>query len=369
MDNTVKKTPLYDIHKAAGGNIVDFAGWALPVQYVGVIEEHRNTRTNASLFDICHMGEIMVTGDEAVPFLQKLLTNDLDRLKVGYCFYSVICNERGKSLDDCFVYKMADDRFTIVVNAANTGKIVSWMESNVSGFKAEVRNLSDAMGKLDLQGPASQGILEVFLGQECSEDSWPRFSFRELQLQDRGLMISRTGYTGEDGFELYMAWDQAPVVWEKLMEAGKDRGLAPAGLGSRDSLRLEACYSLYGHELDEDSTPVESGLGWVVREKACDFFGKDVLLRQKKEGVPRRMVAFEMTERAIPRNGYPLTAGGREVGIVTSGGYGPTLEKNIGLGFIDKAFAEPGTEISVNVRGKDKSAIVVKRPFYTYRGL
>jgi len=368
MDNTVRKTPLYDIHKAAGGNIVDFAGWALPVQYVGVIEEHKNTRTKASLFDICHMGEIMVSGPEAIPFLQKLMTNDLDRLNTGYCFYSLICDEGGKSLDDCFVYKMADDRFTVVINAANIEKIVSWMETHASGFNAEVRNLSDAMGKLDLQGPASQSILEAFLGQDCSEERWPRFSFRELQFQDRGLMVSRTGYTGEDGFELYMAWDQAPVIWERLMEAGKGKGLAPAGLGSRDSLRLEACYSLYGHELDENSTPVESGLGWVVREKSCDFFGKEILLKQKNEGVARRIIAFEMTERAIPRNGYILTVGGKEAGIVTSGGYGPTLDKNIGLGFIDKAYAEPGTEICVSIRGKEKTAVVVKRPFYSYKG-
>jgi len=372
VNDNVKKTPLFEEHQAAGGKIVDFAGWALPVQYTGVIEEHRNTRSRASLFDTSHMGELQISGKDAAPYLQTLITNDLERLSTGSCFYGVICNEQGKSLDDCFVYQMAEDRFFMVINASNIEKIVSWMNSKISSYQVEVKNLSDNMGKIDLQGPCAQAILEKFLGAECSEELWPRFTFKELTFRNLDLLISRTGYTGEDGFELYMDSEQTPAVWKALLEAGKDKGLAPAGLGARDTLRLESCYSLYGHELDEESTPVESGLSWVVRDKDSDYFGKEILLKQKKEGVPRKMVAFEMTERAIPRHGYPLEVEGpegwKEVGIVTSGGFSPSFEKNIGLGFIDKEYADIGTLIGVNVRGRQKKAVVVKRPFYTYKG-
>lgn len=373
MDDSVKKTPLYDIHCAAGGKMVDFAGWALPVQFTGVIEEHLNTRQRASLFDTCHMGELMLSGAGASAFLQSLITNDMDLLKPGSCFYTLLCNEEGKSLDDCFVYHLEEELFMVVCNASNIEKLVHWMNSKLSGHDARLEDRSPGMGKIDLQGPAALPILERMIDQDCSEEAWPRFTLRRVILEDLDLWISRTGYTGEDGFEFYMDSHHAPALWNRLMEAGKKQGLAPAGLGARDTLRLESCYSLYGHELDEETTPVESGLGWVVRNSEAPFFGKEILLKQKKEGVPRRMVAFEMTERAIPRQGYSLEislddGSTKEAGIVTSGGYSPTLEKNIGLGFIQKEFAQPGTAILVNVRGRTKKAVVVKRPFYNFKG-
>jgi len=314
------------------------------------------------------MGEIQVAGEEALDFLSFVLTNDISRLKEGYSFYSVICNQQGFCLEDCFVSRISDELFLLVVNAGNRQKIFHWLRKQGASYNVEIQDLSVKLGKLDLQGPLAQSLLEDYLELPCDEKDWPRFSFKNVLIKDVNHMISRTGYTGEDGFEFYVPAGFAPVLWEALLVLGREKGLRPAGLGARDSLRLEAGYSLYGHELDESVTPVEAGLGWVVRDRPGDFSGKEVLLAQKEGGVAKKLTAFEMVDKGVPRQNYKVFLDNKEVGRITSGGYGPTLDKQIGLAFISGAMVKPGQSIDIDIRGRKKKAVVVTRPFYPYRG-
>ena len=342
--------------------MVPFAGWSMPVQFTGIIPEHTHTREKATLFDTSHMGEFLILGRDALGFLQYIMTNDLEKLSPGGSGYSVICNEQGYALDDCFIYMFSREKFLVVVNASNTISDFQWMQSRSHGFEVTMEDISSRMAKLDIQGPRSGEILERTF--KIEQESLKRFQF--IELPGENLICSRTGYTGEDGFELYIETKAALNVWDRLFQSEDD--LIPAGLGARDSLRLESCYSLYGHELDTTITPVEAGLGWAVRTYKDNFIGKDVLQRQKEAGTQRKLIAFEMERRIIPRHGCKILYGREESGYVTSGTFSPTLQKSIGLGFMQTDHVTIGAEIGIEIRDKTYAAKIVKKPFYKYKG-
>ena len=355
---TVQKTPFYDRQMAMGAKMIPFAGWSLPLQYIGIIQEHIHTRTKASLFDTSHMGEFLITGRGALGFLQYIMTNDMEKLSPGGSIYSVMCNEDGYTLDDCFIYMFSPEKFLVVVNASNITSDFQWMKDHSHNFAITMEDRSPLVAKLDIQGPRAGEILEKTF--KVDQENLKRFQLMELP--EEKLTCSRTGYTGEDGFELYIEKEAALEVWDRLFQS--DEELAPAGLGARDSLRLESCYSLYGHELSTALTPVEAGLGWAVRTYKENFIGKEVLQRQKEGGTEKRLVAFEMETRAIPRQGYKIFYKEEESGFVTSGTFSPTLQKSIGLGYVKSGRASVGERISIKIRDKIHAAIVVKKPFY-----
>lgn len=340
---------------------MDFAGWEMPVQYSGLMEEHRAVREAAGLFDVSHMGEVRVRGAEAESFLQNLTPNDVSKLKPGRAHYSGLLNEEGRYLDDLLVYRLAEDDFLLVVNASNADTDFDWIASHAPDG-VEVENVSDRYALLALQGPRAVEIL-----QELTDTDLPAiryYRFAEGEVDGRPAILSRTGYTGEDGFELYVAPEDAPHLWDRLLEIGADRGLLPAGLGARDTLRMEAGMALYGHEIDDTTTPLEAGLNWVVKLDKGDFIGRDVLARQKEGRVDRKLVGFEVVGRGIAREGHPVKVGGEEAGRVTSGTHSPTFGKALGMAYVPAEHAEPGTEIVLDIRGKDVAARVVELPFY-----
>jgi aminomethyltransferase len=341
-----------------------FAGWSLPVYYTSIIAEHLHTRAAAGIFDISHMGELQVSGKGAHAFLQSVMSNDLDRLQAGRCFYSAMCNERGGTVDDCFIYEFTPENFWVIVNAANIRKDFDWLESHTAGFEVEVDDLSAGLAKIDLQGPLSGTILQNLTPHPLARVK--RFDVFKALITDLPCTISRSGYTGEDGFEIYTENNNAAPLWNALLES--DRRVKPVGLGARDTLRIEACYSLYGHELTEDISPVEAGIGWVVREKKASFPGKAELLRQKKQGTARTLVAFKMLDRAIPRPDYEIYASERPCGTVSSGCYAPGFKIPLGMGFVPAGSAAPDTTIRIKIRDKFHDAHIVRRPFYIYKG-
>lgn len=365
MEN-LKKTTLYEEHVKAGGKIVDFGGWALPVQYSGILEEIAAVRKRAGLFDVSHMGEIMVRGERSLEFLQRLMTNDIGKLVDGQVMYTLMCYNTGGVVDDLLVYRFDAEKFLLVVNASNTEKDWLWLlEQNQEGV--ELENISAATAQLALQGPLGQGILQKLTGQDLSEIGFFRFK-DEVEVAGHKCLVSRTGYTGEDGFEIYCQPESAPSVWAAILEAGQEEGALPAGLGARDTLRFEANLPLYGHEISPEITPLEAGLGFFVRlKKEGDFLGKSVMLRQKEKGLPRKVVGLTMIDRGIPRAEYPVFAqaeGGEEVGFVTTGSYSPTVDKNIANALVRAQYLEPGTILWVGVRNRRLKAEVTKLPFY-----
>ncbi|MBW2984148.1 glycine cleavage system aminomethyltransferase GcvT [Candidatus Woesearchaeota archaeon] len=358
----MKETVLKKEHEALGAKMIEFGGWLMPVYYTSVIDEHNTTRNSAGLFDICHMGEIIIKGNGAFKFVQKLITNDLSKLTKGKAFYAAMCYENGTTVDDLFVYFLNDDEYMLVVNASNTEKDLEWIKTNSNDFDVKIIDKSNETAKLDLQGPKAEEILQKLTNVNLSE--LKRFSFIEGEVNGVKTIISRTGYTGEDGFELYSDANKAIEMWNKLLEIGKESGLKPIGLGARDTLRIEACYSLYGHELSNDITPLEAGIGFVVKFEK-DFIGKDSLLEQK-ENKKRKIIAFEMIDRGIPRANYEIMKNNEKIGIVTSGTFSPTLKKNIGLGIVKIEHANIDNEIDIMIRDKSYKAKVVKRPFYAF---
>src|SRR3989338_2864163 len=352
------RTPLYSEHTALGARLVEFGGWDMPVCYSTITDEHNNVRKNAGLFDICHMGEIFVEGNGSIDFLQKIITNDLNKLSSGKAFYTCMCNDSGGVLDDLFVYKFNDDKFMMVVNAANIEKDFNWLASHSFG-DVVLTNKSDETAKLDLQGPNSQQILQKLTQFDLS--GMNRFSFAQDTVNDVDAIISRTGYTAEDGFEIYFEASKAAEIWRKLLDEGKEHGLKPIGLGARDTLRTEACYSLYGHELNEEITPLEADVGFVVKLNK-EFIGKGALLDAPK----RKVVAFEMKDKLIGRNGYEVFYGNKKIGSVTSGTFSPTFQKSIGMAMIDIDFARAGTVFDIIIRDKMNTAEVVPKPIYKY---
>jgi aminomethyltransferase len=353
----LKRTPLYSCHQEAGARLVDFAGWEMPVQYTGVIEEHRAVRTAAGLFDVSHMGEVRVKGSGAESLLQRLTPNDVSKLAPGRAHYSGLLTERGTYVDDVLVYRLGADDFLVVVNASNAGRDYEWIASRADGG-VEVTDESDRYALLALQGPRAVEILEPLATPGATALRY--YGFLQGEVAGVPALISRTGYTGEDGFELYLAPEDAPAVWRRLLEAGAQ----PAGLGARDTLRLEAAMALYGHEIDESTTPFEAGLGWVVKLDKGDFLGRGALAAQREQGIPRKLVGFEVQGRGIARQGHGVLSEGETVGAVTSGTWSPTFEKALGMAYVPQSLAAPGTSLTLDVRGKPVSAVVADLPFY-----
>lgn len=358
----LKKTPLNEAHRALGAKMVDFGGWDMPVQYKGIIEEHKAVRTKAGLFDVSHMGEIRVKGPDALKLVQKLITNDASKLEIGQIQYAIFCLPSGGTVDDLLVYKEADDNYLLVVNASNTDKDYAWVLEHKGDLNVEITNESPETAQIAIQGPKALEILQKLTDTDLA--AIKNYWFTHGKVDGVDCLISRTGYTGEDGFEIYFARAEAVRLWNKLLETGGD-DIMPCGLGARDTLRFEAKMPLYGHELGEDITPLEAGLGrFVALDKEEDFIGKEALKAQKAAGVPRKVVGFEMIERGIARSNYPVKKDGQPIGYVTTGSYSPTLEKNLGLAIVDSDSVEIGSTITVEIRNKDVKAQVVKTPFY-----
>ena len=354
-----KKTPLYDRHIELGGHVVDFGGYLLPTQYSGINNEHISVRTKAGLFDVSHMGEFIVSGPDGESFLQKMTVNDVASLSVGQAQYSAMCTKNGNIVDDLLVYKKEND-FMVVVNASNLEKDLNWLNSHKVG-QVTIEDVSDQTGLIAIQGPRSRNILQTLTDTNLSNIQF--YHFKDGKVSGKDAIIARTGYTGELGFEIYASSDDIGEIWDAIMDAGADKGLSPAGLGCRDTLRMEMKFALYGNDIDETTNPLEAGLGWITRLRKDDFMGKKALL-EAKANVTRRLVCLEMTERAIPRQGCPILMNDESVGIITSGTMSPSLETGIGIGYVDLPFDRSGTELVVDIRGKMKVAIVVKPPFY-----
>jgi aminomethyltransferase len=360
----VKKTPLNQVHRELGARMVDFGGWDMPVQYSGVIEEHLAVRQAAGLFDVSHMGEIEVTGADALAFIQHLTINDAVKLVDGQIQYSAFCYPEGGVVDDVTLYRFNESHFLFCVNASNTDKDFAWMQQVLAESAMNdvtLNNRSSEFAQLALQGPKSEEILAALTNVVLADIVY--YHFCEGVVADVKMIISRTGYTGEEGFELYLPATAAVKVWQQLLVAGVPHGLLPIGLGARDTLRLEKGYALYGHELSENISPLEAGLAWITKLDKPDFVGKAALLAQKNHGIPRRRVGLVMQERGIPREGYPVFDGDREVGVVTSGTMSPTLKVGIALALVEPAAAGVDSELQVAIRNRRMSAKVVRTPF------
>jgi glycine cleavage system T protein (aminomethyltransferase) len=357
----LSRTPLYESHRRAGAKLVDFAGWEMPVQYAGVIEEHRAVRSAAGLFDVSHMGEVLVKGPGAEAFLQRLTPNDVAKLQPGRSHYSALLNEHGTYLDDLIVSRLATEEFLIVVNAANAASDFAWI-SGQPHPGCTVEDISDRYALLALQGPHAARILQRLTALELPAIKYYRFAIGEIA--GHGALVSRTGYTGEDGFEMFVEPEAAAPLWATLLESGAADGLVPAGLGARDTLRLEAGMALYGHEIDATTTPLEAGLEWTVKFDKGDFLGRATLVEQRERGVARRLVGFEVKDRGIARQGHQVLHQGEVVGAVTSGTWSPTFERALGMAYVPSELAAAGTPITLAVRAKELSAQVVEMPLY-----
>lgn len=359
--DALRHTPLDECHREAGARMVEFVGWSMPVQYAGVLDEHRAVRRHAGLFDVSHMGEIRVAGAGAEAFLQRLTPNDVERLAPGRAHYSGLLNERGGYIDDLLIYRLAADEFLVVVNAANAETDFEWIRGHATGG-VTVEDVSADYALLALQGPRALGILASLTDVTLNEIGYYRFT--RGRVADHDAILSRTGYTGEDGFELYVEPGDAPAIWRRLLAAGEAEGLVPAGLGARDTLRLEAGMALYGHELDAETTPWEAGLDWVVKLDSGDFIGRRALLEQKEAGVPQRLVGFEVEGRGIAREGHPVLVAGGPAGRVTSGTFSPTFERALGMAYLPAELAAPERQVEIEVRGRHLPAQLIALPFY-----
>jgi len=359
----MKKTSLYEKHVALKAKIIDFGGWAMPVQYTNVIDEHKNTRNAASLFDICHMGEITVDGPQSLDFLQYVLTRNLLDQEIGQVKLSALLNAEGGIIDDLTVYKFKEDSYMLVTNAGTLERDWQWLNAirEEMGFDCRLENISDKMGKLDLQGPQAEAILQTFTPVDLTKIKY--YHFQEITLLDNQAIISRSGYTGEDGFEIYAASTIIGEIWDQLLASGANKGLKPAGLGARDTLRLEAGMLLNGQDMMEEVTPLEVLYGWIV-DLSKDFIGAAALAAKKQAGIKNKLVGIEMTGRGIARHGYKVFQADKEIGVVTSGSFAPTLNKAIGLAFVEVKFTAPGTEVFVAIRDTLCPAKIVKLPFY-----
>lgn len=362
-----KRTPLSERHVELGGRMVEFAGWYMPVQFTGIIDEHSTVRNKAGLFDLGHMGQVDVRGDDALAFLQYITTNDVARLEPGQAQYSMLLLPTGCPIDDIIVYRRPDgDGFFVVVNAANAERDVAWMHEQRekrSDLDVSVEDVSDVTGMIAIQGPLAESILQRIAEDDLSDVEY--FSAIETTVNQVPCMVARTGYTGEDGFEIYCPIEQTVAIWNRLLEVGEEDGIKPIGLGARDTLRLEAKMALYGNELSESITPLEVGLSWAVKLDKGDFIGRDALVKQKEDGVKRRLVGFKMVERGgVPRAHYDVQVDGKRIGFVTSGTSSPTLGENIGLALIEKSYAGVGKPLQIVIRGKAVAAEQIRTPFY-----
>ena len=375
----LRRTPLYAIHQALGARLVEFGGWEMPVQYTGILDEHQAVRTAAGLFDIAHMGEVTVTGPSALAFLNSVLTNDLRKLAPGQGQYTLLCQERGGVIDDLYAYRLADHEFLLIINASRINADVEWLQTQFRKFAAsdgtELKNVSDEMAAIAVQGPKAALFIDAcFPGSHTGGAPVERPSDLKknricaVNWDGMPTWIARTGYTGEDGFEIVTQAKAIEAAWRQIMAIGQPHGLKPAGLGARDTLRTEACYPLYGHELDENTTPMEAGLGFFVAFDKGEFTGRSALMVQKEQGVSKKCVAFKMTGKsAPPRPHYPIWSGGADekpIGEVASGTQSPTLGLGIGLGYVPTDMAKPGTPIQIEIRANRSPAVIVPKPFY-----
>jgi aminomethyltransferase len=367
VDTPLKRTPLYDAHRAAGARMVPFGGWEMPVQYAGIVEEHRRVRAAVGLFDVSHMGEFEVEGPEALAVLQRLTTNDAAALEVGQVQYSLLCTPDGGIVDDLTVYRLGPEHFMATVNAANIDGDWAWVagEAGVRASGARWRNVSGDTGLVAVQGPRAEALVGRLADGDVAGLGYYRFA--RGRVAGVAALISRTGYTGEDGFELYVAAGDTPRLWAALLDAGQADGVGPIGLGARDTLRLEMRYALYGNDIDRTTNPLEAGLGWVVKPAKGDFVGRDAIEKVRAAGPGRRLVGLEMTEAAVARHGYPVVKDGARVGVVTSGSYGPSVDRYIAMAYVPAALAAVGTDLGVEVRGQAKAARVVRTPFQPSR--
>ncbi len=360
----LKRTPIFDLYKEYGAKTIDFGGWDLPVQFSSIKEEHEAVRTKVGLFDVSHMGEITVKGTGSLAYLQKMLTNDIRKINKGAAQYTAMCYENGGTVDDLITYKLAEDDYLLVVNASNIEKDYQWLKEHLEG-DVQLDNRSEQIAQLALQGPLAERVLAKLVSDTPLADIGP-FEFKnEVDIAGKKALISRTGYTGEDGFEIYCAQEDASELWNAILAAGNEFGILPIGLGARDTLRFEAKLALYGQELSPEITPLEAGIAFVVKlNKEAEFIGKEALKKQKENGVPRKLVGIEMIDRGIPRHDYPVFVGEDQIGFVTTGTQSPTLKKNIGLALVKSEHAVIGNEIQVEIRGKRLKATVAATPFY-----
>ena len=357
----MKTTPLTDTHVALGAKMVDFAGFYMPVRYSSDLDEHHCVRNVVGMFDVSHMGEFIIKGENALPFLQKIVSNDVSKLEKGQALYAYLPNATGGIVDDLLVYHLDDDNYMCVVNAGNIDKDWAWFQQH-NTENAEMHNISDNTALLAIQGPKATEALQSLTEVDLSSIPYYRFKRGAFAGVDN-VIISATGYTGAGGFELYFNKAHAVDVWNKILEAGKPFGLQPIGLGARDTLRLEKGFCLYGNDIDDTTSPLEAGLSWVTKFNK-DFIAKDILLKQKADGLQRKLVGFVMVDRGIPRHGYLIKdEQGNEIGIVTSGTQSPTLGYGVGLGYVDAAYTNTDSEIFIDIRGKLLKAKVVKLPF------
>jgi aminomethyltransferase len=364
MMSELKRTPLFEVYKEYGGKTIDFGGWELPVQFSKIQDEHEAVRTKAGLFDVSHMGEFEVKGTDSLAFLQKMMTNDVSKLNNGGAIYTAMCYENGGTIDDLLIYKIEDNHYLLVVNASNIDKDFKWLEDHLEG-EVELTNLSEQTAQVALQGPLAEQVLQKLAGNtNLSEIGFFKFQ-QEVDLNGKKALVSRTGYTGEDGFEVYCKPEDVASIWKEILEAGKEEGVLPCGLGARDTLRFEANLALYGQELSPEISPLEAGIGFVVKlNKEADFIGKEALKNQKENGLSRKLVGIEMIDRGIPRHGYPVYKDDELIGEVTTGTQSPTLKKNIGLALIKLEHSPIDTQVEVEIRGKRLKALVVPTPFY-----
>ncbi|MEW6456747.1 MAG: glycine cleavage system aminomethyltransferase GcvT [Acidobacteriota bacterium] len=360
----MKKTRLNRIIKASGAKMVEFAGWEMPVEFSGIIKEHLAVRERVGIFDVSHMGEIKITGSQALEFIQCITSNDASKLSIGKVQYSSLTLPNGCPVDDLLVYKIDDKEFMLVVNAANTDKDSNWIMKNKGKFDVEVRNESDSWNQLAIQGPKSEEILQKIVETDLSKIKY--YWFEKTKIFEKDCIISRTGYTGEDGFEVYFKEDveYAEKIWSLILQNGKEHDIQPCGLGARDTLRLEARMCLYGNDIDETTTLLEADLEWIIKFEKGYFIGKDALLKQKEEGIKRKLVGFEVMDKMIARPHHPVYVDNTQISQVNSGSYAPYLKKNIGLLYLPVKFTQVGTEFEILIRDRKVKAIVVQTPFY-----
>jgi aminomethyltransferase len=357
----VRKTALYPIHRALRAKMVNFGGWDMPLEYSGILSEHEAVRTRAGLFDVSHMGEIEIRGPRALDLVQWVTCNDAAKLSVGQAQYSGLMTDRGTFVDDLLVHKIKDTHYLLCVNASNQDADFEYILSH-NRFHADVENAGARYSQLAIQGPRAEEILQQLTPVALHPIRYYHFAFGKVGEVE--CLIARTGYTGEDGFEIYFGPQFSEKLWAELLRVGKAAGLIPCGLGARNTLRLEAGMCLYGHEIDEMTTPWEAGLGWICKLDKGRFLGSGLLERQKQQGIPRKLVGFEMLDKRIGRDGYPAMIDGREVGRVTSGGPSPTLKKNIGMAYVPPAHSAPGTKVEIAIRGQPVPAQITALPFY-----
>jgi len=357
----MKRTKFYNVHEKLGAKIVEFAGFLMPVQYTSILNEHKAVRNTVGVFDVSHMGEVFISGDKALEFIQYLTINDASKLLPGRVQYSAMCYPDGGLIDDLLIYKLDNGKFMLVVNASNTEKDFNWMLQN-NKFNVTIGNKSDEYSLLAVQGPRSKAVLEKLCDKKLELEY---YHFFEAKIAGFDMLISRTGYTGELGYELYFKGDEkaAEHIWNSIFEAGKEFDIQPVGLGARDTLRLEMGFCLYGNDIDQTTNPLEAGLGWITKLNKSDFIGKEALLKAKANGIKRKLVPLISDEKAFPRHGYDLTVDGKKIGTITSGTVSPILDKAIALGYVDSKYANLDTKINFLIREKEIPARIVKLPF------